>query len=240
MPEGDTIHRVARRFEAALVGKEILAADCAERRSPLHRRASRARRANARVRRGVRQAPAAELLRRPGRPQPSRRERSLVRSRRRSAELRKALAGARRRAGDREPERRQDPADDQRRARPQRSGAAAARPRSAATRLRPGGGHLAPARLRAGGPASARPCSTRRLIAGVGNVIRIEACFLPGVSPWRPVGELTADEAAAIVDANSWVMETSLATGHRPKQIYGRARAPLRAVRRPDHDPWAG
>ena len=64
------------------------------------------------------------------------------------------------------------------------------------------------------------------LIAGVGNVIRIEACFLPGISPWRPVGQLKPDEAWSIVNANSWVMETSLATGRRPKQIYGRARRP--------------
>ena len=64
------------------------------------------------------------------------------------------------------------------------------------------------------------------LIAGIGNVIRIEACFLPGISPWRPVGELKPDEAWSIVNANSWVMETSLATGRRPKQIYGRARRP--------------
>ena len=64
------------------------------------------------------------------------------------------------------------------------------------------------------------------LIAGIGNVIRIEACFLPKISPWRKVGDLKGDEARAIVDAASWVMGTSLARGSRPKQIYGRARRP--------------
>lgn len=64
------------------------------------------------------------------------------------------------------------------------------------------------------------------LIAGVGNVIRIEACFLPGISPWRAVGDLTEEEARKIVDATSWVMETSMKRGSRPKQIYGRSNRP--------------
>jgi len=64
------------------------------------------------------------------------------------------------------------------------------------------------------------------VIAGIGNVIRIEACFLPGVSPWRKVGDLTEEEARKIVDATSWVMETSLKRGSRPKRIYGHSRRP--------------
>ena len=39
MPEGDTIHRVATRFEAALVGKEMETAEAPNARSPIHRRA---------------------------------------------------------------------------------------------------------------------------------------------------------------------------------------------------------
>lgn len=64
------------------------------------------------------------------------------------------------------------------------------------------------------------------LIAGIGNVIRIEACFLPKVSPWRRIGGLSEAEARAIVGAASWVMETSMKRGSRPKQIYGRSRQP--------------
>ena len=64
------------------------------------------------------------------------------------------------------------------------------------------------------------------LIAGIGNVIRIEACFLPKVSPWRKVGDLSEEQARGIVDAASWVMETSMKRGSRPKQIYGRSRRP--------------
>ncbi len=59
-------------------------------------------------------------------------------------------------------------------------------------------------------------------------MIRIEACFLPRVSPWRRVADLEPAEARAIVDAAGWVMETTLAAGRRPKQIYGRGRRPCR------------
>ena len=240
MPEGDTIHRVARRFEAALVGKEIARGRCPNGTLAAAPARVGARRANARVRRGVRQAPAAELLRRPGRPQPSRDERSLVRSRRRSAELRKALAGARRRAGDREPERRQDPADDQRRARPQRSGAAAAR---APTRCDPATTRRRPPR--ACSPTSrrspsARPCSTRRLIAGIGNVIRIEACFIPGRQPMA-AGRRADSRRGRRDRRREQLGDGDVARDRTPAEADLRPRPPsLREVRRPDHDPWAG
>ena len=106
-------------------------------------------------------------------------------------ELRQALARARERPGDREPERRQDPADDERRPRPQRPGAAPARARPAPARLRPEA--AAAARLLAYEPSVpvGEALLDQTLIAGIGNVIRIEACFLPGISPWRPVGELS-------------------------------------------------
>ena len=41
------------------------------------------------------------------------------------------------------------------------------------------------------------------------------------MSPWRPIAEITEPEAAALVDASKWVMETAIATGRRPKKIYG-------------------
>jgi endonuclease VIII len=59
------------------------------------------------------------------------------------------------------------------------------------------------------------------LIAGIGNVIRIEALFGAGVSPWRRIGELTAGESIAIVREARSVMATTVRTGRRPKRIYG-------------------
>jgi endonuclease-8 len=38
----------------------------------------------------------------------------------------------------------------------------------------------------------------QRVVAGVGNVYKSEACFLAGVDPWRPVGTLSPDEAAEL------------------------------------------
>lgn len=65
------------------------------------------------------------------------------------------------------------------------------------------------------------------LIAGIGNVIRIEALWLAQVSPWRRIGNLEPAEAEAVVRHARWVMETAIARGERPKQIYGkRARRP--------------
>jgi endonuclease VIII len=64
------------------------------------------------------------------------------------------------------------------------------------------------------------------VIAGFGNVIRIEACWLAGVSPWRRVGDLRLAEAQELVGRGRWVMEEALRTGSRPKQIYGRERRP--------------
>jgi endonuclease VIII len=41
VPEGDTIHRIARRMDAAIGGKELVLADAPNPRSPLHRRAGK-------------------------------------------------------------------------------------------------------------------------------------------------------------------------------------------------------
>ena len=64
------------------------------------------------------------------------------------------------------------------------------------------------------------------LIAGIGNVIRVEACFLAEVSPWRRVADLTGAEALDLVERSRWIMETAIRKGERPKQIYNRQRRP--------------
>src|SRR3954453_4911545 len=67
----------------------------------------------------------------------------------------------------------------------------------------PRGGFCAPARPpRGGGGFSARVGEAllhQSLVAGVGNVIRIEACFRARISPWRPIGELEPDEAVRLI-----------------------------------------
>ena len=72
---------------------------------------------------------------------------------------------------------------------------------------------LGPDPLRPGfdvGAAAARACASsgagreigdalldQRIIAGIGNAIRNEACFAAGISPWRKVDELSDERARA-------------------------------------------
>jgi endonuclease-8 len=60
----------------------------------------------------------------------------------------------------------------------------------------------------------------QRVIAGIGNAIRTEACFRARVSPWRRLGDLEADEAAALVGHSERIMRASLESGRRPRSIY--------------------
>jgi endonuclease-8 len=61
----------------------------------------------------------------------------------------------------------------------------------------------------------------QRIIAGVGNAIRIEALFRARVSPWRRVDALDPGELDAVVGDVIEVMRVGLETGRRPSSIYG-------------------
>jgi endonuclease-8 len=61
----------------------------------------------------------------------------------------------------------------------------------------------------------------QQIIAGVGNAIRIEGLFRARVSPWRAVDDLSADELGATVDQSAEVMRIGLESGRRPSSIYG-------------------
>ena len=60
----------------------------------------------------------------------------------------------------------------------------------------------------------------QRIVAGVGNAIRNEACFAAGVSPWRPVDELGDEQAERLIGAVERTMRVSLERGRRPRAIY--------------------
>ena len=60
----------------------------------------------------------------------------------------------------------------------------------------------------------------QRIIAGVGNAIRNEACYLVGVSPWRPVDSLSDAQVESLVDETRAVMLESVRRGRRPRSIY--------------------
>jgi endonuclease-8 len=68
----------------------------------------------------------------------------------------------------------------------------------------------------------------QRTIAGIGNLWKVEGCFLAGVDPWRPAGSVSDAEALAIVGELRPRMQRSAADGKqaRFKQIYGAAGRP--------------
>ena len=60
----------------------------------------------------------------------------------------------------------------------------------------------------------------QRIVAGVGNAIRNEACFAARVSPWRAVDELGAEQVERLLGEVERTMRASLARGRRPRAIY--------------------
>jgi len=225
MPEGDTIHRAARKIHTALAGRELQIADAPNPRSPIHNRSGELAGA------------------------------TLERAEARGKHLLLHLSGERVihshlgmsgrwfvRADGRLPHGKPWLVLASGRAIASTSGGkilrlvSASRARNDPSLLQLGPDPLrpefdpeaAPARILAYSPSAGigEALNDQSLIAGIGNVIRVEACFLPGISPWRKVGDLSAEEARKIVGAASWVMETSMQRGSRPKQIYGRTRGP--------------
>ncbi|MEU0677850.1 DNA-formamidopyrimidine glycosylase family protein [Streptomyces sp. NPDC006172] len=74
----------------------------------------------------------------------------------------------------------------------------------------------------------------QRNLAGIGNVYKCELCFLLGVSPWLPAGELPADRAAKLPALAKRLLEVNrdrpvrATTGRRGQDlfVYGRAHRP--------------
>jgi len=68
----------------------------------------------------------------------------------------------------------------------------------------------------------------QRTVAGIGNLWRAEACFLAGVDPWRPAGEVSDEQALAVAGAARHEMLRSARGGGqaRPRAVYGRAGLP--------------
>lgn len=87
----------------------------------------------------------------------------------------------------------------------------------------------------------------QRVVAGVGNVYKSETCFLAGVDPWRAVGSLAPDEAAALGATAARLMAADVRSGgpirtYRPPGpaasrertwVYGRRGRPCRRCATP-------
>jgi endonuclease-8 len=68
----------------------------------------------------------------------------------------------------------------------------------------------------------------QRTVAGIGNLWKVEGCWLAGVDPWRPLGEVSDDEALAIVRECRPRMQQSARDGmqDRWRSVYGAAGRP--------------
>jgi len=66
----------------------------------------------------------------------------------------------------------------------------------------------------------------QRLIAGIGNIFKSEACFAARVSPWREIGELQDDEIEAVLEAGRRLMRESVEKGRPRRSVYRRASQP--------------
>ena len=81
----------------------------------------------------------------------------------------------------------------------------------------------------------------QRVIAGIGNLWKAEGCFEAGIDPWRRTGDVSDDEALAIVRATRPRMQESARDGmqERFKVVYGTAGRTVPALRRGVEHPRA-
>ncbi|MGN6217525.1 MAG: Fpg/Nei family DNA glycosylase [Solirubrobacterales bacterium] len=65
----------------------------------------------------------------------------------------------------------------------------------------------------------------QRVVAGIGNIFKSEACFAARVDPWRPVGDLSEEELRSVLDAARELMREAVASGRHPHRVYRRRQA---------------
>jgi endonuclease VIII len=70
----------------------------------------------------------------------------------------------------------------------------------------------------------------QRNLAGIGNLWKAEACFLAGVSPWKPVGELSDERLVQIVEGIRPLMRASADGGFQQRDpwVFERTGRPCR------------
>jgi endonuclease-8 len=66
----------------------------------------------------------------------------------------------------------------------------------------------------------------QRLVAGIGNLWRAEALWRAQISPWRPLGELRDEEVRTALGEAARLMRGSLDSGLKVRAVYRRAGRP--------------
>jgi len=225
VPEGDTIHRAARRLNLALGGRQLVLADAPNPRSPLHNRADELEgrileRAEARGKHLLAHFSDGVVVH----SHLGINGRFYVRG---DGGASRAKPWLRLGAGDASAEQyggkllrlvsesraRNDPGLMQ----------LGPDPLGSNFDLAAAAGHLLEAgRGREGGDA----VLDQGILAGVGNAIRVEGLFQARISPWHPVAELDQGEAERAVHEIQRVMRASVEHGRRPRSIYRGTREP--------------
>jgi endonuclease VIII len=62
----------------------------------------------------------------------------------------------------------------------------------------------------------------QHLVAGIGNIFKSEACFAARVDPWRSVGDLSEEELGRVLAAARGLMREAVEHGRHPRQVYRR------------------
>jgi endonuclease VIII len=89
--------------------------------------------------------------------------------------------------------------------------------------------------LRRGDPARAvgDALLDQRLVAGIGNVWKAESLWRARVSPWRPLGDVSDDELRRVLEEAARLMRRSVETGREERAIYRAAGRPCPRCRTP-------
>ena len=62
----------------------------------------------------------------------------------------------------------------------------------------------------------------QHLVAGIGNIFKSEACFAARVDPWRSVGDLSEEELRSVLAAARGLMLEAVKSGRYPFKVYKR------------------
>lgn len=74
----------------------------------------------------------------------------------------------------------------------------------------------------------------QHLVAGIGNIFKSEACFAARVDPWRPVGEVSDEELVAVLAAAREQMLAAVESGGRHSfRVYKRRQGACPSCRGP-------
>jgi endonuclease VIII len=63
----------------------------------------------------------------------------------------------------------------------------------------------------------------QRLVAGIGNIFKSEACFAARLDPWQPISGLSDEQLGRVVQAAHDLMQSAVGHGRHTQAVYRRA-----------------